>query len=224
MGKRYCLPLVTIVEILQSSLSCVLLQSQLASLPGVSKKKCLAQIILARGVVRACTIWGETGALLVERQKAYEVLAGYGDLDWEVVAAPGAASSSGPLPSSGYLRSTPTSSPLPSSDYLNSTPIPGISPSSGPLPSSDYLNSTPIPDTWGRMPAISRTQGTSLCIPRPRVTPLPREILASLPHAYRAVLMLVDGKRSLDEIAQLLHKMPQDVQQLLARLPKFVQM
>lgn len=60
-------------------------------------------------------------------------------------------------------------------------------------------------------------------IPTLRVNPLPKEILASLSRSRRMALVLVDGKRSIDDIAQLLAKSPSDVQEMLAVLRHLVQ-
>lgn len=257
MGKRYCLPLVAMVEITRSSPNCVLLQSQLASLPGVSKRKCVAQVILGQGVIHTCTIREEAGRVLAEQQKAYDALARCGDLHWEVVPAPDVVSSSGYLnsvsassitsssgspntapssdnvPPSGYPNTAPNFGNVPPSGYPNTAPnfgnvpssgYPSMGPNFGNVPSSGYPNTAPHSGGWGRTPGISHMPVTPWSVPRPRVTPIPREILAPLPHAYRAVLMLVDGKRSLEEIAQLLNKAPQEIQQILVNLPDIVQM
>ena len=50
------------------------------------------------------------------------------------------------------------------------------------------------------------------------------EILASLSHAQRRVLVLVDGKRSIEEIAHLLSKTPQEVHQLLVPLQSLIEL
>ncbi len=187
-GTRYCLPLVAMVEIMRSSPSRVLIQAQLASLSGVSKWECLAQVVLDQGAVCVCTITGAMGAVLLQEQAAYEALGHGGDLDWEVVSTPVSA-----LPS-GHLRTRSVT------DASGTPEIPEI---------------PEIPE----MPAI---QGAPWSIPTLRVTPLPRALLASLPHAFRIALVLVDGKRSVAEIAQLLHKTPHDIQQLFTSLQNIV--
>ncbi|HEU5382850.1 MAG TPA: hypothetical protein VFV38_46170 [Ktedonobacteraceae bacterium] len=60
-------------------------------------------------------------------------------------------------------------------------------------------------------------------IPTLRVSPLPPETLASFSHRYRMLLVLVDGKRSIAEIARLLSKSPADIQQMLATVRHLVQ-
>jgi hypothetical protein len=60
-------------------------------------------------------------------------------------------------------------------------------------------------------------------VPSLSVKALTPEILASLSSPYRRVLALVDGKRSIEEIARLLNKTPQEVQQMLTTLPHLIQ-
>lgn len=62
------------------------------------------------------------------------------------------------------------------------------------------------------------------CIPILRVSPLPAETLASFPSPYRMALILVDGRRSIHEIARLRSRSPDDIQQMLARAPHLVQL
>lgn len=64
--------------------------------------------------------------------------------------------------------------------------------------------------------------GVSFCIPTLRVCPLPSETLAAFLYPYRTVLVLVDGRRSIHEIARLLSKSPADIQQMLASAPHLV--
>jgi hypothetical protein len=60
-------------------------------------------------------------------------------------------------------------------------------------------------------------------IPSLRVSRLSPEILEPLSHPYRRVLRLVDGGRSIEDIARLLNKEPQEIQQMLAALPHLIQ-
>lgn len=60
-------------------------------------------------------------------------------------------------------------------------------------------------------------------IPFLRVKSLTPEVLAPLSLPYRRVLMLVDGKRSIEEIARLLNREQQEVQQILAALRHLIQ-
>ena len=60
-------------------------------------------------------------------------------------------------------------------------------------------------------------------IPSLRVKALTPEVLAPLSLPYRRVMMLVDGKRPIEEIARLLNKGPQEVQQMLAALEHLIQ-
>jgi hypothetical protein len=60
-------------------------------------------------------------------------------------------------------------------------------------------------------------------IPSLRVTTLTNEILQPLAHPYQRVLRLVDGRRSVADIARLLGKQPQDIQQMLAAMPHLIQ-
>ncbi|MGH2509621.1 MAG: hypothetical protein ACRDHZ_19765 [Ktedonobacteraceae bacterium] len=62
------------------------------------------------------------------------------------------------------------------------------------------------------------------CIPILRVCPLPRETLATFPHGSRIALVLIDGKRSITTIAQLLHKTPQEIRHLFEHLPHLIKL
>jgi predicted transcriptional regulator len=59
-------------------------------------------------------------------------------------------------------------------------------------------------------------------VPSLRVPATP-EILEPLSHPYRRIVRLVDGRRSIDEIARLLNKEPQEVQPMLAALGHLIQ-
>lgn len=74
----------------------------------------------------------------------------------------------------------------------------------------------------GRSPVSSAPAGTPWDVPTLRVRPVPREIFAALPYLSRITLALVDGKRSLAEIAHLLNKTPQEIWQILADLQDVV--
>jgi len=60
-------------------------------------------------------------------------------------------------------------------------------------------------------------------VPSLRVQALTLEILEPLSNPYRRVIRLVDGKRSIEDIARLLNKTPQEVQQMLAALQHLIQ-
>lgn len=67
-----------------------------------------------------------------------------------------------------------------------------------------------------------RSDALSSSIPTLRVSPLPAETLATFAHPYRMVLSLVDGQRSIYEIARLLSRSPAAIQQMLASVPHLV--
>lgn len=70
--------------------------------------------------------------------------------------------------------------------------------------------------------ALTAQEEERCCIPILRMSPLPSETLAAFTHSYRMVLALVDGRRSIHEIARLLSKSPADIQQMLASVPHLV--
>ncbi|MGH2506177.1 MAG: hypothetical protein ACRDHZ_01955 [Ktedonobacteraceae bacterium] len=175
-SKRYCLPLMALVETMRSSPHHVVLQTQLATLPGVSKRSCVAQVLLGQGAVHTCTIWGEAGTVLVQQQAAYEALARCGDLEWEMVATP---------------VTTRTAERQYGASVIGTSGEPEMR-----------------EEPWS--------------IPTLRVTPLPRDVLAAFPHGSRIALVLIDGKRSMAEIAHLLNKTPQEIQQIFAQMPNLV--
>ena len=149
----------------------VMLQAQLPSLSGVSKKACLVQIVLGQGCVRSCTITAAAGTILRDPE-AYRALEQCGELHWNVL----------PVPSS-YVEGTQLATP----PYMGT--------------SGQY---TP------RIP--------SLCVKA--LTP---EVLAPLSHPYRVLMMLVNGKRPIEEIAWLLNREPQEIVQMVAALPHLIQ-
>lgn len=61
-------------------------------------------------------------------------------------------------------------------------------------------------------------------VPTLRVSPLPREILEQIPRGLRIALVLVDGRRSIAEIAQVLKKTPHEIQQIFAQMPHLVKL
>lgn len=71
---------------------------------------------------------------------------------------------------------------------------------------------------------MGASEHTQWGIPRLRVTSLHRDLLTSFPRSQRVVLVLVDGKRSIEEIAHLLSKSPHDIQQMLADIGHLVQL
>jgi hypothetical protein len=63
----------------------------------------------------------------------------------------------------------------------------------------------------------------SVKAPSLRVSQLSPEILEPLSNPYRRVLLLVDGRRSIEEIAYLLNREPYEIEQMLASLPHLIQ-
>jgi hypothetical protein len=61
-------------------------------------------------------------------------------------------------------------------------------------------------------------------VPTLRVSPLPREILDQVPRGLRIALVLVDGKRSIAEIAQVLRKTPHEIQHIFVQVPHLVKL
>lgn len=70
---------------------------------------------------------------------------------------------------------------------------------------------------------ISASGRLSAKAPSLRVSQLSPELLEPLSNPYRRVLRLVDGRRSIEDIARLLNKEPQEIQQMLAALPHLIQ-
>ncbi len=62
----------------------------------------------------------------------------------------------------------------------------------------------------------------SVKAPSLRVPQLSPEILEPLSNPYRRVLLLVDGRRSIEEIAYLLNREPYEIEQMLAALPHLI--
>ena len=85
---------------------------------------------------------------------------------------------------------------------------------------------SPAPALVRQPPSFSRPE---VVVPLPqhvpclRVKELPPALLASLSHSHRRVLALVDGKRSLAEIALLLATTPEKVSHTLSALAHLVQ-
>jgi len=68
--------------------------------------------------------------------------------------------------------------------------------------------------------AVARTA----LIPILRVKELPAETLNRLAHPYRRIILLVDGKRTVEEIARLASKTPQEVVHMLNALEHLIQL
>jgi len=82
----------------------------------------------------------------------------------------------------------------------------------------------PAPASQKGVPVQPNTAGTFASpIPSLRVPALTNEILQPLAHPYQRVLRLVDGRRSVADIARLLGKQPQEIQQMLAAMPHLIQ-
>lgn len=89
MEKQYRLPVSAMVEILKASVEQVVLRAHLPAVPGVSKKACLARLIVGQGVVCSCAVTTPNGEILLKHQEAYQALLRCGDLEWLVEPFPG---------------------------------------------------------------------------------------------------------------------------------------
>jgi len=87
--KQYRLPVSAMVEILKASMEQVVLRAQLPAVPGVSKKACLARLIVGQGTVCSCAVTTPNGEILLKHQEAYQALLRCGDLEWLVEPFPG---------------------------------------------------------------------------------------------------------------------------------------
>ena len=170
MDKHYRLPILAMVEMLKGGSTSMILQAQLAPLPGLSRSTCTAQIIVGRDGWQSCAIISLEGITLREQKEAYLTLQRCGDLDWSVVATPSLTD-----------------------DANRQERLPWAYPS-----------------------------GKLQSVPSLRVK-LTDDHLRPLHHPYRQALILVDGTRTIEEIAWMLHKAPQEVQQIFAALPHLIE-
>lgn len=82
---------------------------------------------------------------------------------------------------------------------------------------------SPPPSPQEARPNAERANARTAQIPVLRVKEIPAETLNRLTHRYRRVLLLVDGKRSVEEIARLASKTPQEVFHMLKALEHLIQ-
>ena len=94
------------------------------------------------------------------------------------------------------------------------------------VPTPQGANHSHTGSLFGAPGAVASTgrTGAASPIPRLRVHPVPPDILASLSRSHRMALVLVDGKRSVNDIAHLLAKSSSDVQEIFAVLRHLVQL
>jgi hypothetical protein len=74
------------------------------------------------------------------------------------------------------------------------------------------------------LPPIATYETLPAKIPSLLVAELRPAILEPLSNPYRRVLLLVDGRRSIEDIARLLNKEPHEIRQMLAALPHLIQL
>ncbi len=89
------------------------------------------------------------------------------------------------------------------------------------------LSSAPFPsppNPRAANPNTSTASAKMAPIPVLRVKELSAETLSSLAYPYRRVLLLVDGKRSVEEIARLASNTPQEVIHMLKALEHLIQL
>ena len=89
------------------------------------------------------------------------------------------------------------------------------------------LSSAPFPhpaNPQTAQPNTSTASAKMAPIPVLRVKELSAETLSRLAYPYRRVLLLVDGKRSIEEIARLASKTPQEVVHMLNALEHLIQL
>lgn len=211
-GTRwYRLPVQALATLLSTTPAPQRAQARLAYAPDICLWPCLAHVTLAWGTLQTCTITDLYNELLSTGQEAYQALLRCGELEWQInqIESPPAPSSFAPVPATQPRAAQDANRadqrrdafPRAREDFTGK---------------NDELATTPLPSLPGVLLTPAR-------LPRLRVTPLPAATLAALPHASRMALLLVDGRRSIEEIARLLSRSPLDIYQRFLLLRELVQ-
>jgi hypothetical protein len=176
-----------------------------------------AQLVLTAGEIISCDVLSKIdGRMLLGGSEALQRLTGMGALSWNLEEGTGTAPylhrSSQPVAGSPQE--------LPRNVGLSSDPIPNIGSGPGPSPAQPY---GPGPAATGPVggpapPAFAQGRPPGVPIPRHTVRGEHAVVDSSWPREHRLVLALVDGHRTADEIAALIHKTPGAVAQVLSDL------
>lgn len=195
--QHYLLPIEAIVEAMRELPDIVSLQAQLPSVPNVTRESCVAEIILGRGKLYTCTITTRTGRSLLKQNEAFSALQQMGDLEWSMHPAA--------LPNE-FLPAQERTLPQQMSPRTNP---PQLSPRTNP-PFNEIspLQERPFPRQLGPPRGMSN-------LPLRTIAALSPAQMQMLPPAYKRVFALSDGTKTVEYIARLLAKSPQEVQQIL---------
>lgn len=82
MVEHYLLPLAVLLETIRDVSETVSLRTEVLSVPGISEEICMAEIIVGRGCLYACTITTTEGQLLLQQDAALRALEHLGELEW----------------------------------------------------------------------------------------------------------------------------------------------
>ncbi len=176
-----------------------------------------AQLVLTAGEIISCDVLSKIdGRVLLGGSEALQRLTGMGALSWNLEEGTGAAPSL--RQSSRPVAGSPQE--LSRNVGLSSDPRPNIE--SGPGPSPAQPNRPDLAATGpvgGPVPpAFAQGRPPGVPIPRHTVRGEHAVVDSSWPREHRLVLALVDGHRTADEIAALIHKAPDAVAQVLSDL------
>ncbi len=190
-----------------------------------------AHLILVEGEVITCQVLSKVdGQELVSGSPALEWLKGLGVLSWSLEGLPDPGmkpprtppSFPGDLQNPLKMRAT-SSSPVPGSELgpdINSPPMmsPGLGSNTGSSPAHPYELDTNIDKQAPSMLPPEQLRQSAVVIPRRTASGERATVSSSWPRDYRLVFVLVDGHRTLEEIAALLHKPLHVVAQVLRDL------
>jgi hypothetical protein len=177
-----------------------------------------AQLILAAGEIIACDVLSKIdGRVLLGGPEALQRLTDMGALTWSLEEEPEVATYLRPFsqPAAGRSLQEPSKTAGSSSD-----PVPNIGSSPGPSPTQPYMPDLAATGPVGRPvpPSFAQRRPSGVLIPRRPVRGEHTVVDSSWPREHRLVLALVDGHRTADEIAALIHKTPVVVAQVISDL------
>lgn len=165
---------------------------------GPLKSGARAVLVAEKGKVTSISLFSRDGKKQYDDREARSLLSRLGVLDWTLVpsqSAPSTQIARTPFPDRpSHLDTLLPRTPFPVRPSYPDTPPPG----------------TPLPTR----PSYTARNADF----RPRRVPVPQSQLRSWPASHRAVYALIDGVRSVEQIAALLSRPPATIEQIILEL------
>ncbi|HET8911026.1 MAG TPA: hypothetical protein VFN23_06165 [Ktedonobacteraceae bacterium] len=211
----YTLDLQTILQLLQDFKQRGTLQTQIPNgVPGV-KERCLVWIEFVSGEIASCTIQTQSGKQVLTAQKALNTLYGLGALDWELITLKNDAPLIYPQqmsPATSSPVNKPSTQQMPVLPQQPYPPTQSYFPQQQPEPLTYFPQQQPNPSTGPFQPTTGPFSQSQQYTPPPQngniASPIPRwavyvdrQEISRWPRKYRRIFSLVDGERSVYQIA-----------------------